>query len=293
MTCRWPWRVRKCTGGKESATNAVWSLVVPLKPLALAKSRLAAAVGTSRPGLALAFAQDTVAGALACAAVADVVVVTDDSLAGAELARLGARILRDVPGAGLNAALAHGAGAVRRGRPGARVAALNADLPALRPPELLRVLDNASVFPRAFLADAAGIGTTLLSAAPDVELAPSFGGPSRARHSASGAVEIALLGVESVRRDVDTAADLRTALTLGVGRHTARYSARMQATAYTYDSQTRSGSVLLDDGTPVPFGAPAFDAGGLRLLRPGQRVRIETDGEGTALHITLITLQTF
>lgn len=278
---------------KGSVTNAVWSLVVPLKPLAVAKSRLARAVGASRPGLALAFALDTVAGALACAAVADVVVVTDDPAAGAELARLGARIVPDVPGAGLNAALAHGAREIRTGRPRAAVAAMNADLPALRPPELLRVLDTASAFPRAFLADAAGIGTTLLSAAPDVELAPSFGGRSRARHSASGAVEMALAGVDSVRRDVDTAEDLRTALTLGVGRHTARYSARMQATAYTYDSQTRSGSVLLDDGTPVPFEAPAFDAGGLRLLRPGQRVRIETDGEGAGLRITLVTLQTF
>ncbi|WP_328536468.1 hypothetical protein [Streptomyces sp. NBC_00344] len=66
----------------------------------------------------------------------------------------------------------------------------------------------------------------------------------------------------------------------------------MQATAYTYDSETRSGSVLLDDGTPVDFDAPAFDAGGLRLLRPGQRVRIETTGEGDSRHITLITLQT-
>ncbi|MET9427778.1 MULTISPECIES: hypothetical protein [unclassified Streptomyces] len=67
----------------------------------------------------------------------------------------------------------------------------------------------------------------------------------------------------------------------------------MQATAYTYDPESRSGSVLLDDGTPVPFAAPAFDAGGLRLLRPGQRVRIETEGEGESLRITLITLQTF
>ncbi|MER5947888.1 hypothetical protein ABT127_17690 [Streptomyces sp. NPDC001904] len=73
----------------------------------------------------------------------------------------------------------------------------------------------------------------------------------------------------------------------------------MQATAYTYDPETRSGSVLLDDGTPVPFGAEAFDAGGLRLLRPGQRVRIEVQGSpGTgaaadAPAITLITLQTF
>ncbi|ELP64699.1 hypothetical protein ACKI1I_23585 [Streptomyces turgidiscabies] len=72
----------------------------------------------------------------------------------------------------------------------------------------------------------------------------------------------------------------------------------MQATAYTYDAGTRSGSVLLDDGTPVPFDAPAFDAGGLRLLRPGQRVRIEVEGPGSAdgagaPRITLVTLQTF
>ncbi|MEW2192009.1 hypothetical protein [Streptomyces microflavus] len=67
----------------------------------------------------------------------------------------------------------------------------------------------------------------------------------------------------------------------------------MQATSYTYDPETRTGSVLLDDGTPVEFNAPAFDAGGLLLLRPGQRVRIEGEGAGAALRITLVTLQTF
>ncbi|MGA5416192.1 hypothetical protein [Streptomyces pseudogriseolus] len=66
----------------------------------------------------------------------------------------------------------------------------------------------------------------------------------------------------------------------------------MHATAYTYDPDSRSGQVLLDDGTPVPFDATAFDAGGLRLLRPGQRVRLETEGEGASLRITLVTLQT-
>ncbi|MEU1052648.1 hypothetical protein [Streptomyces sp. NPDC005876] len=66
----------------------------------------------------------------------------------------------------------------------------------------------------------------------------------------------------------------------------------MQATAYTYDPDSRSGQVLLDDGTPVPFDAAAFDAGGLRLLRPGQRVRIETEGTGEGRRITLVTLQT-
>jgi 2-phospho-L-lactate/phosphoenolpyruvate guanylyltransferase len=67
----------------------------------------------------------------------------------------------------------------------------------------------------------------------------------------------------------------------------------MQATAFTYSQDSRSGSVLLDDGTPLPFDADAFDAGGLRLLRAGQRVRIETEGTGAERRITLVTLQTF
>lgn len=67
----------------------------------------------------------------------------------------------------------------------------------------------------------------------------------------------------------------------------------MQATAFTYDPETRGGSVLLDDGTPLPFDAAAFDAGGLRLLRPGQRVRIRTDGAGDSRRVVFVTLQTF
>ncbi|MFC5721183.1 2-phospho-L-lactate guanylyltransferase [Streptomyces gamaensis] len=200
-----------------------WSVVVPVKPLALAKSRLAHGLGpVPRSALALAFALDTVAAAASCGAVRDVAVVTDDALAGAELAGLGARVLPEpAGGGGLNAALAHGARWVRSHRPRAAVATLNADLPALRPGELARVLAAAGEFPRAFLADAAGIGTTLLAAAPGVDLEPAFEGRSRARHLASGACEIAVADVDSVRQDVDSEADLRAALALGVGPRTA------------------------------------------------------------------------
>ncbi|MET9775004.1 2-phospho-L-lactate guanylyltransferase [Streptomyces sp. NPDC006367] len=205
-----------------------WTLVVPVKTLARAKSRLAdTADDGMRPVLALAFAQDTVAAALACPAVADVAVVTDDARAGRELAGLGARVVADEPGDGLNAALAHGAAAVRAARPRSAVAALNADLPALRPAELTRVLTAATQFRRAFLSDAAGIGTTLLAAAPGQELLPAFGPDSRVRHRASGAVELLLGTVDSVRQDVDTGADLRTALALGVGPRTAAVAARL------------------------------------------------------------------
>ncbi|WP_308013458.1 2-phospho-L-lactate guanylyltransferase [Streptomyces beigongshangae] len=207
-----------------------WTLVVPLKALARAKSRLSdTAADGLRPGLALAFAQDTVAAALACSEVADVAVVTGDALAGRELAALGARIIRDEPGGGLNAALRHAAAAVRAARPRTPLAALNADLPALRPPELARVLLAAGEFPRAFLPDAAGFGTTLLAASPGRELLPAFGADSRARHRASGAAEILPPSVDSVRQDVDTGTDLLAALALGVGPRTASAVERLRA----------------------------------------------------------------
>ncbi|MGP4112371.1 2-phospho-L-lactate guanylyltransferase [Streptomyces sp. 4N509B] len=206
----------------ETVLESGWALVVPLKPLWLAKSRLAVAAGdAARPSLALAFAEDTVAAALACEAVGSVVVVTDDPVAGSRLAGLGARVVPDAPGRGLNPALAHGAATIRRGAPGAAVATLNADLPALRPAELGRVLAAAGGHARSFLADAAGVGTTVLAASPGVALNPAFGGASRARHRDSGAVELDLAGVDSVRRDVDTGEDLRAALALGVGPRTA------------------------------------------------------------------------
>ncbi|MEU7059610.1 2-phospho-L-lactate guanylyltransferase [Streptomyces sp. NPDC046197] len=205
-----------------------WTLVIPLKPLARAKSRLSdTAHDGVRPGLVLAFALDTVAAALACPGVRDVAVVTDDVLAGRELAALGARIVPDEPHGGLNAALAHGTAVVRASRPQSPVAALNADLPALRPTELARVLTAAAEFPRAFLSDAAGVGTTLLAVAPDRELLPAFGVDSRSRHRASGAVELPLEAVDSVRQDVDTGEDLRAALALGVGPRTAAAAARL------------------------------------------------------------------
>ncbi|WP_443076346.1 2-phospho-L-lactate guanylyltransferase [Streptomyces sp. NBC_01716] len=232
----------------ELATNtdptAAWSLVVPLKPLVVAKSRLAVSTGELlRPQLALAFAQDTVAAALACPVVRDVVVVTDDPLAAAELTALGARAVPDSPAAGLNAALAYGARAVRADRPRAAVAALNADLPALRPAELARVLTAAGDFPRAFLADAAEIGTTLLAARGGSELNPAFGGASRHRHLSTGAVEIVLGGVDSVRRDVDTGEDLLAAAALGLGPYTARHqAARAPASDGAPDGAVRDAS---------------------------------------------------
>jgi cold shock CspA family protein len=64
----------------------------------------------------------------------------------------------------------------------------------------------------------------------------------------------------------------------------------MQATVSAYDPDSRSGRVLLDDGVEMPFPGSALDGSGLRLLRPGQRVRIAVeDGAVTALQVLTLS----
>ena len=65
----------------------------------------------------------------------------------------------------------------------------------------------------------------------------------------------------------------------------------MQATVRTFDPQTRSGDVLMDDGSVKTFDAAAFDLSGLRLLRIGQRVRLSVDQSGAVDFITLATFR--
>lgn len=50
----------------------------------------------------------------------------------------------------------------------------------------------------------------------------------------------------------------------------------VQGTVSSQD-ETGGGAVLLDDGAELGFSAAALQAGGLRLLRVGQRVRLELD----------------
>jgi len=209
--------------------NAVitWSVLMPVKVLARAKSRLAGLSGPRRGELALALACDTATAVLVCDAAARVIVITDDQVAGAALAALGAQVVPDEPRDGLNAALRHGAAHVGTRWPGSGTAALSADLPALRPAEIGRALRAAAAWPTAFVADAAGDGTTLYTAAPGAAFRPAFGLASRARHAAGGAVELGLDGIPGLRQDVDTPTDLRGAAALGLGPHSAPLAAEL------------------------------------------------------------------
>jgi 2-phospho-L-lactate guanylyltransferase len=202
-----------------------WSVVVPAKRLASAKTRLRPLTGggPAHDDLVLALLADTVAAALACAVVGEVLVVTDDPAARAVVQGLGARTVADEPDRGLNPALEHGS----RNAGSARVAALSSDLPALRPEELAAALRAAADLPHAFVADAHGTGTTLLTATGG-ELRPHFGPDSARAHADDGAVPLA--GVwPGLVRDVDTEADLRAALALGAGPRTTALAVHLPA----------------------------------------------------------------
>jgi 2-phospho-L-lactate guanylyltransferase len=198
-----------------------WSIVVPVKRLSAAKTRLSLSEHP-RNVLALAFACDTIAAALACPLVATLVAVTSDRRAAHELEQLGALVVPDGPEAGLNPAVEYGARVAREHAPRRGTAVLSADLPALRPEALGRALLRASAHRRAFVPDADGRGTTLLACLPEEELYPEFGSGSAERHRRSGAYAIEDAGLESLRQDVDTAADLDAAARLGLGPRTSR-----------------------------------------------------------------------
>jgi 2-phospho-L-lactate guanylyltransferase len=200
----------------SSIVAASWGVVVPVKHLSVAKSRLASYGDDRRQALALAFAADVV---LAALDVAQVLVVTDDEKVAPVLAALGAWVVADDPDAGLNPALVHGAELLRSRHPALGVATLSADLPALRSEDLAAALALVPMGGRGFVADVAGTGTTLLAADSGTVLLPAYGPGSRAGHLASGAVELA--AAPGLRRDVDTPEDLVAAAALGLGPHTA------------------------------------------------------------------------
>jgi 2-phospho-L-lactate/phosphoenolpyruvate guanylyltransferase len=214
---------RVCSHGRVHS----WSIVVPAKRLAVAKTRLrpmTAALGSSAAGaheeLVLALLADTVAAALACPAVGSVLVVTDEPAAADVVRALGARTAADTPDRGLNAALEHGA--VLAG--GQAVAALSSDLPALGPEELSAALEEAAAAARCFVPDAHGTGTTLLTAV-GTALTPRFGPDSARAHRDSGAR--ALTGRwPGLLQDVDTESDLQAALALGAGPRTTGFAER-------------------------------------------------------------------
>ena len=196
-----------------------WAVVVPVKRLELAKTRLSVQPELRRE-LALAMATDTVLACLHTGGVVEVVVVTDDDVAGPAMRALGASVVPDEPDAGLNPALVHGRNFVRGRQASVATALVSSDLPSLTPAALRSLLDRAGSLEMGCVADAAGTGTTLLSLAAESTSEPSFGAGSWKRHTDAGAVDLTVYADPRLRRDVDTTADLADAMRLGCGAAT-------------------------------------------------------------------------
>ena len=239
-----------------------WAVVIPVKLLARAKSRIAPLAGPRRAELALAMASDTLDAVVASLAVDQVLVVTDDPVAAAQLAPAGAVVVPDEPRAGLNAALSYGAARALDLWPGSALAALSADLPALRASELDVALGTAAAWPEAFVPDLQGSGTTLYTAAPGAGFRPEFGLESRRRHAEGGAAELLLPGITGLRRDVDTPEDLRDAARLGLGPRTAALAAELLQAA----GEARAGEPI---GRRMTSAARGLDRPGPRCRRRG------------------------
>lgn len=195
-----------------------WVLIVPVKPAELGKSRLTDAAA-DRETLARAIALDTIAAASAALEVDRVLVVTDDAELTASLKRTaGVTVVREGDSRGLDAAIATGAAAAGQDAPRA---ALLGDLPALRPADLDAALEVASTVERGVVADAEGVGSTLVTARGGATWISAFGDDSFARHQLLGCTALDVAVDSTLRRDVDTPDQLAAASALGLGERTA------------------------------------------------------------------------
>ena len=188
-----------------------WTVVIPVR--APGKTRLGRG-----PDFARAIALDTIEAAVLSGAV--VVVVTADTEIMDAAAGLGASVVVEQAPSGIADAIA-----LALPSDGPR-AVLLGDLPALRPADLAAALAAALNHEHAFVVDADGTGSTLVTAGSGVPFLHHFGEGSAWRHRAADFVE--LPAADSLRRDVDLPEHLdhlhdrlgpRTSAALAAGPH--------------------------------------------------------------------------
>jgi 2-phospho-L-lactate guanylyltransferase len=268
-------------------TNPFVGAIVALKPIEHAKSRLAVP-DPLRRRLAWTMALDTLFAL--CRALPHVLVVSDQPALEARLRRSGSRVavISESGHSGINSALSRGA-SILRTQGFTTVVACVGDLPALKPDSVLRILDASRTHSRSFVADASGVGTTML-VAHDIDLAPQFQGRSAAAHHASGAISLSAEAIGSpvadARRDVDTEADLAAAIGLGVGHatgalvdhETGRLGRYELITATQWHNADGEQLAVTAAGSRITLPAAALGEE-LRHARLGQRLHsVEADG---------------
>lgn len=217
------------TPGTDSRPSRGVHVVLAVKTLEDAKTRLAGLFpARARTDLVLAMLRDTLTAASAAEPVTGWSVVTPDARVAEFVSALGGRVVAEprldhdaTAEDRLNRALSSADELVRR-TSGSDVLALQADLPALSAREVEQAYASAAPDDRSVVVDHTGTGTSaLIARGRPRRLEPRFGADSALRHIDSGAKPLSG-NWPGLRLDVDTEDDLRSALDLGVGDHTAR-----------------------------------------------------------------------
>ena len=204
-------------------------VLIPMKPLAAAKERLAPALSTDeRRRLSLAMLADVIAAARGF----DRVWVLNSDADAAGLARdAGVEAVPDpTPGAGLNASLSAATrAAIADGAGGVLI--VSADLPSARADDLIALAASTGV---ALAPDRAGVGTNAMWRSPGDQIDVAFGPNSLAAHAerARAAGTPALVASRpGLALDVDTPDDLAEAWRHGVGSATRKALEELGITA--------------------------------------------------------------
>ena len=195
-------------------------VLIPMKPLAGAKERLAPALSPSeRRTLSLAMLTDVIA---AVRSLDRVWVLNSDAEAAALAVDAGVEPVGDpAPGRGLNPSLAAATAlAVEAGATGVLI--VSADLPAVAPEDVEAMTAASGV---AIAADRSGAGTNALWRSPGDLIDVAFGPSSLAGHATlagDAGVGAAIVERPGLALDVDTPDDLAAAWAHGVGPATRR-----------------------------------------------------------------------
>ena len=192
---------------------SVWA-IVPVKPLASAKSRLAGRLDAAgREQLSRDLLGRTLRLLAAVDTVAETIVVSPDPAVLTQAVEGKALPLPEAPPGGLNGALAQAA-AVARGAGAGAIVVVPIDLPLARPADVLSAvaLVAAAAAPAVVAApDRHGRGTNLLALRPPDVIPFCFGTDSLARHRAAaltGGIAWHTLANARLALDVDEPADL-------------------------------------------------------------------------------------
>lgn len=216
------------------------TVIVPIKPWRWAKSRLA--VGPdARHDLARAFALDVLDVLASSEHAARLVIVTAEEGVTATAAELGAVVLPDEPSVSddqLNDAVEQGLSWAISHAPTSPVVVVPSDLPSLTSRVFNETLDELSQWDTAFVPDISGRGTTAVWASSAQHLRTFYGPDSAKRHGDNGSTSNPYVDPR-IRHDVDTMADLRAVIRLGVGWQTQRVLDRFT----TGDDQLISATV--------------------------------------------------